>query len=446
MSFFSGQNEMNKLKGVDTMMLLSTNIHGDMSGLIINLGVIILMGMLFGRIAEYFKIPAITGYLIAGLLLGPISGFVSLEEIKGMSIISDVALGFIAFQVGNELWFGKLKNSGMKIVIITVVQAVFTTAVVTFLTMFFVDLSVALVLGAIAAATAPAPIMMIIKKYRAKGELTDTILPVVGLDDAVGVIMFGILLSISVSMLDVTSAEVLTVFEMIKTPLFEILISIGLGGAIGVGSGLAIRTISHNRDRKEKNLNIIVISVFLTTGTALFLGASPILTPMIAGTVVTNMINKDCYVLEEETIRFFVPPIMIAFFTIAGAQLQFDVVFAAGIVGVVYILGRIFGKMFGSYLGTTIVKSSSKVKKYLGVSLLPQSGVAIGLSIAAYNELSVVAGPEALVVKNVILASVLFFALTGPVLVKIAFTRADEIEDVKEEKVIPWKNSHAYQE
>ena len=428
------------------MMLLSGSIHGDMSGLIINLGVIILLGMLFGRIAEYFKIPAITGYLIAGLLLGPISGFVTLEELGAMSIISDIALGFIAFQVGNELWFGKLKNSGMNIVIITVVQAVFTTAVVTLLTLFFVDLSVAIVLGAIAAATAPAPIMMIIKKYRAKGELTDTILPVVGLDDAVGVIMFGILLSISVSMLDVTSAEALSMFELIREPLMEIVISVVLGSAIGFASGFAIRTISPNRDRKEKNLNIIVISVFLTTGTALFLGASPILTPMIAGTVVTNMINKECYVLEEETIRFFVPPIMIAFFTIAGAQLQFDVVLAAGLVGVVYILGRIFGKMVGAYLGTAMVKSSPSVKKFLGISLLPQSGVAIGLSIAAYNELSAVAGPEALVVKNVILASVLFFALTGPVLVKIAFTKAGEIEETKEEKVIPWKNSHAYQD
>ena len=428
------------------MMLLSGSIHGDMSGLIINLGVIILLGMLFGRIAEYFKIPAITGYLIAGLILGPISGFVSLDELGEMSIISDIALGFIAFQVGNELWFGKLKNSGMKIVIITVVQAVFTTAVVTLLTLFFVDLSVAIVLGAIAAATAPAPIMMIIKKYRAKGELTDTILPVVGLDDAVGVIMFGILLSISVSMLDVTAAEALGLWELIREPLMEIIISIVLGSAIGFLSGFAIKTISPNRDRQEKNLNIIVISVFLTTGTALFLGASPILTPMIAGTVVTNMINKECYVLEEETIRFFVPPIMIAFFTIAGAQLQFDVVFAAGMVGLIYIVGRIIGKMAGAYLGTAAVKSSHAVKRFLGVSLLPQSGVAIGLSIAAFNELSAVSTEQALIVKNVILASVLFFALTGPVLVKIAFTKAGEIEESKEEKVIPWKNSHAYQD
>ena len=424
----------------------SVNVNGDLSFVIVNLGVIILAGLLFGRLAEMFKIPAVTGYLIAGLVLGPISGFVSLHELESFSIISDIALGFIAFQVGNELWFGKLKSSGMKIVIITVIQAVLTTGIVIVAASFFVDLSIALVLGAIAAATAPAPIMMIIKKYRTKGELTDTILPVVGLDDAVGVILFGILLSVSASMMG-TGHESASILAMIGEPFIEILISIGLGIGIGFGAGLAIRKISDNQDRKEKNLNIIVISIFLTTGAALFLGASPILTPMIAGTVVTNMINKECYVLEEETIRFFIPPLMIAFFTIAGAQLQFDVIAAAGAVGAVYIVGRAFGKFFGSYIGCTLVKSSDKVKKYLGVSLLPQSGVAIGLSIAAYNELSVINAGNALIIKNVVLASVLFFALTGPVLVKIALHRAGEITLVEKNRKedLAWKNTQAYQ-
>lgn len=425
----------------------SVNMNNDLSFVIVNLGVIILAGLLFGRIAEMFKIPAVTGYLVAGLVLGPITHFVTLTELESFSIISDIALGFIAFQVGNELWFGKLKKSGAKIVVITVIQAVLTTGIVIIAASFFVELSIALVLGAIAAATAPAPIMMIIKKYRTKGELTDTILPVVGLDDAVGVILFGILLSVSASMMG-SGHESASILAMVGEPLKEIGISIVLGLGIGFGSGYSIKRISHNQDRKEKNLNVIVIAIFLTTGAALFLGASPILTPMIAGTVVTNMINKECYVLEEETIRFFIPPLMIAFFTIAGAQLQFDVIFAAGAVGVVYIIGRGFGKFFGAYLGCWIVKSSDKVKKYLGVSLLPQSGVAIGLSIAAYNELSVINAGNALIIKNVILASVLFFALTGPVLVKIALHRAGEFTVVERSRKeeIAWRNSQAYQE
>ncbi len=429
------------------MHLLVESMQNEFSIIIINLGIIVLAGLIIGRLFEQVKIPAVTGYLVAGLILGPITGYFSVEELDSFSIVGDIALGFIAFQVGNELWFGKLKQSGMKIVIITVVQALITTGVVIFATIWFVDISVALVLGAVAAATAPAPIMMIIKKYRTKGELTDTILPVVGLDDAVGVIMFGVLLSISVSLAS-TGGEAMSFLHMIAEPLIEIGLSIVLGVSIGFVSGKTVKYISHNSDRQEKNLNVIIITVLLTVGTAILTGASPILTPMIAGTVVTNLINKECYVLEEETIRFFIPPLMIAFFTIAGAQLDFKVVIAAGIVGVLYIVGRGFGKFFGAYLGCTIVKASPKVKKYLGVSLLPQSGVAIGLSVAAYSELYVVNVGYADLVKNVILASVLFFALTGPVLVKIALTASGEATvncHVKKERDIKWKNSQVLQ-
>ena len=267
---------------------------------------------------------------------------------------------------------------------------------------------------------------MLNKKYRTKGELTDTILPVVGLDDAVGVILFGVLLSISMSMLGTTGEE-LTVGQMLLEPLQEIGISAGLGIAIGLISGLAVKNISFTNDRKEKSLNVVVVTVLMTTGAAMLFGASPILTPMIAGTVVTNLINKDCYVLEEETIRFFIPPIMITFFTLAGAQLQFDVVIAAGIVGILYVLGRVVGKFAGAYVGATMVKAGPNVKKYLGIGLLPQSGVAIGLSIATFNTVSAVNYEAASIIQNVILAAVLVFALTGPVLVKLAYFKAGEV-------------------
>ncbi|MEC9485721.1 MAG: cation:proton antiporter [Candidatus Izemoplasma sp.] len=425
------------------MVLLNATSGAVISSLIVDLGIIILLGLLMGRIFEYLKIPAITGYLVAGLLLGPITHYIDYEQLGNLSIISDIALGFIAFQVGTELWFGKLKKSGMKIVIITIVQAITTTTLVILITLPFVELPVSLILGAIAAATAPAPIMMIIKKYRTKGELTDTILPVVGLDDAVGVILFGILLSISITLMGVNTNH--SFIHIITEPLIEIGISIVIGLGVGYLSGLSARNISYSNDRKEKSLNVIVITVLLTVGAALLFGASPILTPMLAGTVVTNMINKECYHLEEETIRFFVPPIMIAFFTIAGAQLRFDVILSAGLIGLLYIIGRIIGKFFGAYLGSTWTNSSDKVKKYLGVSLLPQSGVAIGLSIAAYNAIAPVNMEHALIIKNVILASVLFFALTGPLLVKIAFFNANEIVYTEDKKVKTWKNTTIYQ-
>jgi len=444
MYIFLSEIKTRKLLGVRIMMLLSAGLEAGVSDIIINLGLILLFGFITGRLFELIKIPAVTGYLVAGLLLGPISGYLSIEELNSFSVIGDVALGFIAFQVGNELWFGKLRKSGSKIVVITIVQAVLTTGVVIFLSMWFVDISVALILGAVAAATAPAPIMMLIKKYRTKGELTDTIVPVVGLDDAVGVIMFGALLSISISLIGVTD-EGINFILMMKEPLLEIGRSILIGVILGLGSGFAIRTVSNNSERKEKNLNIVIITVLITTGAALLFHGSAILTPMIAGAVVTNMINKECYVLEEETIRFFIPPVMIAFFTIAGAQLQFDVIIAAGAIGAVYIIGRTIGKVFGAYLGCTIVKSSKNVKKYLGVSLLPQSGVAIGLSVAAFNTMSQYNMEYALLIKNVILASVLFFALTGPVLVKIALLKSGEIQVQETEKEISWKNTHVLQ-
>jgi Kef-type K+ transport system membrane component KefB len=414
------------------MFLLSTTASMDVSKLIIFVGLIILLGLLFGRLAEMVKIPAITGYLVAGLILGPIFHIIDIDSLHSLSFISDIALGFIAFQVGNELWFGKLKKSGMKIVIITVIQAVLTTFFVALFSLFFVDLSVALILGAIGAATAPAPIMMIVKKLRTKGELTDTILPVVGMDDAVGVILFGVLLSIGISLMSATGH--LSFIQAMEEPMIELAISIGIGLAAGLVAGFSIKSISPDNDQQEKNLIVVIVTVLITTGASLYLGGSPILTPMIAGAVVTNMINKQCYILEEKTIRFFVPPIMIAFFTIAGATLQFDVVIAAGVVGIVYIVGRTFGKIFGSFVGTSMVKSSVTVKKNLGIALLPQSGVAIGLSIAAYNAIRDVNLAYAETIQNVILASVLVFGLIGPVLVKIAFIKAGEsrLEEHKE--------------
>ena len=427
------------------MYLLNATVSGDLANGIVNLGLIILMGLFVGRLFEQFRVPAITGYLVAGLILGPIFQIISLEDVAQLSVISDIALGFIAFQVGNELWFGKLKKSGMKIVIITIFQAVVTTGLVIFITQFFVSLPIALILGAIAAATSPAEIMMLNKKYKTKGELTDTILPVVGLDDAVGVIMFGVLLSISMSLFGSTT-ESIPLWSLLKEPLLEIGTSIAIGLIIGFISGISVRNISFTSDRKEKSLNVVVITVFLTTGAALLFGASPILTPMVAGTVVTNLINKECYVLEEETIRFFVPPIMIAFFTLAGAQLQFSVIQTAGFVGIMYILGRTVGKFLGAYLGAVVVKSGSVVRKYLGVGLLPQSGVAIGLSIATYQTVSQVNIEAAAMIQNIILAAVLAFALTGPILVKTAYFKAGEntVND-EETKVKTWKNTAVYQ-
>ena len=400
---------------------------GNFPIIVFHIGLILMIGLIFGKLAEYLKLPDVTGYLIAGLIIGPLTHLISPGELENLGLISYLALGFIAFQVGNELWLGKLKKSGKRIAIITVLQALITSLVVALLLLLVTNISVALILGAIAAATAPAPIMMIINKYQTKGDLTNTIVPVVGLDDAVGVLLFGLLLSLGVTFAS-TSSETASIVSMMKEPLLEILYSIGLGLGFGFLSGFAIKTITKNKEARVKHLDVIIITVFLSVGVALMVEASPILTPMIAGAIVTNMINKDTYVLEEETIRFFIPPIMILFFTISGAELSFSVLSTVGVIAVVYILARILGKMGGAFLGANLTDTSSEVKRFLGMSLLPQSGVAIGLAIAANSALRTIDPEMGDLIHNVTLVSVLFFALLGPILVKIAFENAGEIK------------------
>jgi len=400
---------------------------GNFPIIVFHIGLILMIGLIFGKLAEYLKLPDVTGYLIAGLIIGPLTHLISPGELENLGLISYLALGFIAFQVGNELWLGKLKKSGKRIAIITVLQALITSLVVALLLLLVTNISVALILGAIAAATAPAPIMMIINKYQTKGDLTNTIVPVVGLDDAVGVLLFGLLLSLGVTFAS-TASETASIVSMMKEPLLEILYSIGLGLGFGFLSGFAIKTITKNKEARVKHLDVIIITVFLSVGVALMVEASPILTPMIAGAIVTNMINKDTYVLEEETIRFFIPPIMILFFTISGAELSFSVLSTVGVIAVVYILARILGKMGGAFLGANLTDTSSEVKRFLGMSLLPQSGVAIGLAIAANSALRTIDPEMGDLIHNVTLVSVLFFALLGPILVKIAFERAGEIK------------------
>ena len=280
-------------------------------------------------------------------------------------------------------------------------------------------------LGAISAATAPAPIMMIVKKYKTKGELTNSILPVVGLGGAVAVMILTIFLPISVSLLN--SEGSLEISKIISSPLNEIGDSILIGVILGIITGFSLQIISKDFEREQKNLDLVIVTIFLSTGLSIYFNASPILTAMVAGTVTTNMINKKVYRLEENTINKFIPPLMILFFTVAGAEISFDVIYDAGIIALIYIIGRFLGKFIGSFFGCKITKSSKVVEKYLWISLLPQSGVAIGLASAAYISLVNVAPDTALIIKNVTLGSVLLFELFGPYLVRKNLIQTGEV-------------------
>lgn len=409
------------------------------------LALVLLLGLYAGRWFEKIKLPHITGYIIMGVIIGGILILLGLgETVESLEVVSSVALGFIAFGIGTELEFSKLKKSGKEVVVITIIQAVLAAGV-TILGLLalnliwpgLVSLPIALVLGAIATATAPAPIMLLTRKYKAKGPLTDTLLPLVGMDDAVGIVLFGILLSVANSMN--TGAD-LSVIEMLEGPLFELLFSAVVGALVGFVTAKMIKKIkSRDSQKEEVFLSVSVFAVFVTVAFAkmhLAIGGfeihlSPILTPMIMGVVLTNSLSRVRSHDVNLSVESFSAPILIAFFTLAGSELvvafahNTDVPYGM-IFGITaaYLVLRTIGKVYGAHLGGKLMNSHRSVKKYLGVCLLPQAGVALGMAYQAKNDF----GTEGTYVLIVVLIATLVYELFGPIGVKKALHDANEIQ------------------
>lgn len=409
------------------------------------LALVLLLGLYSGRLFEKIKLPHITGYIIMGVLIGGILVALSLTKtVENLEIVSSVALGFIAFSIGTELEFSKLKKSGKEVVVITIIQAVMASLItiggLLALNLIFpglVSLPIALVLGAIATATAPAPIMLLTRKYKAKGPLTDVLLPLVGMDDAVGIVLFGVLLSVADSIKGGTN---LSVLEMIEGPLFELLFSAIAGILIGLGAAFLIKKInSRDSQKQEVFLSVSVFAIFATVAFAkmgLQIGdfpihLSPILTPMIMGVVLTNSLPRVRAHDVNLSIETFSAPILIAFFTLAGAELV--VAFAHNlhiefgpVIGItaVYIAFRSVGKVYGAHLGAKLMHSHRSVQKYLGLCLLPQAGVALGMAYQAKSDF----GDEGTIILIVVLIATLVYELFGPIGVKIALYDANEIK------------------
>lgn len=404
---------------------------------LIVLGAIVLSGLFMGKIVEKVRIPYITGYILAGLFLGGILVLFNFEDLMvNLEVISSVALGFIAYGIGRELVFSKLRHTGAEIIVITIAQAVLTTVVVALgLILLGVSVPVALIFGAIATATEPASIMLLTKKMKTKGPLTDTLIPLVGLDDAVGILIFGVMLSIAKAM---NSGADLHFLETIKDPFFEIVFSLIVGIVFGLIVGMIIKKSNKKSDEKyEVFLVASVFGVFMTVAVAklgihigdISVHLSPILTPMVLGVTVTNMISRVNAHDMELAVDKFIPPILIAFFTIAGAELviaflgQSDIAYGAMIIVTSgYILLRIFGKVVGAYLGARAMKSITVLRKYLGISLLPQAGVALGMAYQARTDFP----EEGVTILIVILIATLFYAFIGPIGVKYALTQSGE--------------------
>ena len=407
------------------------------SVILLSISIALLSGLLLSRLAKKINLPAVTAYLVAGILIGPfvlgalnVPGIgITHEQLAGFSIISDVALGFIAFSMGNEFRIEQLKKIGKKATIIGIFQALVTTVVVDIflISLHFMipdkfSLSSAIVLGAIATATAPAATLMVVKQYKAKGPVTDILLPVVAIDDAVGLIVFaisfGVAKSISLGNFDILS--------IVLEPLLEIILSIGLGFLMGALFSFAERFF-HSR---SKRMAISVTFVLMTVALSLLkfeigrihVGFSSLLACMMLGTVFCN----TCDFSEELMHRAdrWMAPILILFFVISGAELELSVFsdVAVLIIGAVYILSRSIGKYFGANVSARATKCDKNIIKYLGITLLPQAGVSLGMAMKAVE-----LGPEGNIVRNITLFAVLVYEIVGPFLTKVALTKAGDI-------------------
>ncbi len=407
--------------------------------ILFTLSTAIFVGLMLSRLAKKLSLPAVTAYLVAGILIGPYClgalnvqglGFISHADVKSYSLLSDIALGFIAFSIGNEFRLSQLKKTGKQATIIGIFQAVITTLLVdvVLIALHFImpdklPLPSAIVLGAVAAATAPAATLMVVRQYKAKGPLTDILLPVVALDDAVGLMLFAASFGVAKAFM----SGKIDVISVVVEPILEILLSL----LLGLVMGLIFTYFERFFHSRSKRLSMSVAFVLLTVALSMLkfevfgihISFSSLLVCMMLGTMFCNF----CDFSEELMDRLdrWTAPFYILFFVISGAELELSVFadVAIVVVGVVYILARSLGKYSGAFISAKSVKCDKQIVKYLGVTLLPQAGVALGMAIKA-EEL----GAEGAVVANITLFAVLIYELVGPLLTKIALTKAGEIE------------------
>lgn len=408
-------------------------------------------GLLISRVVKPLKLPAVTGYLIAGILIGPyclgqlnlpegfdvIGMLHTTEGVEQLGIISKVALGFIAFAIGTEFEIKNLKKIGKQATVVGILQAVVTMIVVdaALIGLHFIlgedklPLSVAIILGAIATATAPAATLMVVKQYKARGPLTDILLPVVALDDAVGLVAFAVSFGVARAL---QSGKV-DLISMLVEPLIEVVGSLILGALMGALFTWVESFFKSNSKRLCLSLTFVLMSVSLSmlkfSIGGVHVGFSSLLVCMMLGTVFCN-ICKHADELMEKTDKWTMP-IYILFFVLSGAELELSVL-SSGIVvliGAVYILFRSLGKYVGAFSSAKMTGCNENIVKYLGVTLLPQAGVALGMSITVKE---IMGAAEGSLVRNIILFSVLIYELVGPMLTKIALTKAGDIVSKEE--------------
>ena len=412
--------------------------------ILLSLSVAILAGLLMTRLAKPLGLPSVTAYLVAGVLIGPFClgrlgieglGFTSMAEVERLSLVSDVALGFIAFSIGNEFRLSQLRQTGKQATVIGIVQALSATVLVDLALLVFhllfpqlLNVEQAITLGAIATATAPAATLMVVRQYKAKGPLTDLLLPIVALDDAVGLVVFAVSFGIAKAM-HVGSFDLVSI---LVNPIVEIVLSLGLGALLGAILTKIEKLFNSNTNR----LNMTIAFVFLTVSLAklefqigpVTVGFSSLLVCMMLGTMFCNL----CPLSDELMGKAdrWTSPLFALFFVLSGAELELDVFANLMIVllGLLYVVARSAGKYLGAYLSARALGCSRSVYHNLGITLLPQAGVALGMCVTA-REL----GEAGELICNITLFAILIYELVGPMLTKQALQRAGDIQPMSEE-------------
>ncbi|MBR2943813.1 MAG: cation:proton antiporter [Clostridia bacterium] len=433
--------------GIDILFILATALFA---------------GLLLSRLAKLCKLPAVTAYLIAGVLIGPFClgafgvqglGFTHSDiDTERFKIISDVALGFIAFSIGNEFRMKDLKQFGKQATIIGIMQAVFTTIVVdiALIALHFImpnkfPLEAAIILGAVASATAPAATLMVVKQYKAHGPVTKTLLPVVALDDAVGLVLFAISFGVAKSIGSVGATNPWQVIISVAVePILEVVLSLLLGALVGFVFTFIERFFHSRSKRLAVSVGFVLLTVAIsmikfpihfTEDVSLHVGFSSLLACMMLGTIFCNICDFSAELMDR--LDRWTAPIYVLFFVISGAELNLGVfnVFKPGnwvfiVIGIVYIIFRCVGKYFGARTSATISKAEPNVKKFLGITLFPQAGVALGMANIVSSS-NAFANDTPLIVLNIILFSVLIYEIVGPFLTKISLEKAGEIDKTK---------------
>ena len=409
--------------------------------ILLAIGIAMFAGLFLSRLTSKFNLPDVTSYLVAGLIVGPLClgrlgvdglGLVSFDAVEQLGLINDVALGFIAFAIGSEFRVSSLRKIGRQATVVAIVQALCATLFVDVsllvLHLFLGDklpVSTCILLGAIATATAPAATLMVVNQYKARGPLTDILLPVVALDDAVGLIVFAISNGIAKALISGSVSLV----SVLVNPLLEIILSLGMGAAIG----WFMSQVEKFFNSGSKRLSLAVVFVILCTalsklhfelGGGVEIGFSALLVTMMCGTMFCNLCTFSDEIMYQ-TDRW-TAPIYVIFFVLSGAELDLRVFGDLAVVGIgiVYIIFRSLGKILGASVSAKATRCPPSVCKYLGITLLPQAGVALGMSVMVAAEF----GAEGAIIRNIVLFSVLVYELFGPVMTKMALTASGDIK------------------